>query len=172
MADIQLAHAQHQSGGKKFPLVLLAHDIEVPLNIGSLFRIADALGLEKICLSGKSPVPPNPKIRRTSRASEQYVAHSYQADPLPLLQQYKEQGYLIISLEITAQSRDLAQVVLPPEAKVVLILGAENTGVAQELLDVSDFAVHIQMQGQNSSMNVANACAIACYQLVRGMGAK
>ncbi len=165
--NVQLAHQDHQASGLRFPLVLLAHDIEVHLNIGSLFRIADALGLEKICLSGKSPVPPNPKIRRTSRSCEQFVAFEYASDPMDFVQHYRAAAYRIISLEISSQSRDLSDFRLAPDSKVCLILGAENTGVSQTLLDASDEALHIAMRGQNSSMNVANACAIACYQIVQ-----
>lgn len=165
--NVQLAHQDHQASGQQFPLVLLAHDVEVHLNIGSLFRIADALGLEKICLSGKSPAPPNPKIRRTSRACEQFVAFEYASEPMHFVQHYRAAGYRIISLEISSQSRDLSDFRLPPDSRVCLILGAENAGVSQALLDASDEAVHITMRGQNSSMNVANACAIACYQLVQ-----
>ncbi len=164
---VQLTHQDHQPGNARFPLVLLVHDVEVPLNIGSLFRLADALGLEKICLTGTSPVPPNPKIRRTSRATEQYVAFAYAAEPLPVVAHYRALGYRILSLEITSASCELRQLPLAADDKICLILGAENTGVSQELLDASDGAVHIQMQGHNSSMNVTHACAIACYQMLQ-----
>ncbi len=166
---VQLTHQDHQAGRQQFPLVLLVHDVEVPLNIGSLFRLADALGLEKIWLTGSSPVPPNPKIRRTSRATEQYVAFAYAPAPLPVVQQYRAAGYTIASLEITSTSCELAHLPLAPNAKLCLILGAENTGVCQELLDASDVAVHIPMQGHNSSMNVTHACAIACYHITQRM---
>ena len=68
MENIQLDHS-HPSAKKKYPVCFLAHDVDVPMNIGSLFRIADALGVEKIYLSGTSLVPPNAKIRKTSRAN-------------------------------------------------------------------------------------------------------
>lgn len=165
MSNIQLEHAQHQAKPQRFPLVFLAHDIEVPMNIGSLFRIADALGIEKIYLSGTSPVPPNAKIRRTSRACEKYVPFAYHADPLEIVRQCKLDGYTILSLEISSASIPLRELVLPPDAKLCLILGAENHGVSQALLDASDHSVHIPMLGHNSSMNVANACAIASYEL-------
>lgn len=137
------------------------------MNIGSLFRIADALGLEKIWLSGTSPQPPNSKIKKTSRSSEKYVAWQYVADPLDLIAQLKAQGYAIVSLEITSASIELRQFAKHPPQKIALVLGSENAGVSQALLDASDATVHIAMRGQNSSMNVANACAIAAFELLR-----
>lgn len=72
MQNVQLKHRHHRPLEKRFPVCILAHDMDVPMNVGSLFRIADAFALEAVHLSGKSPVPPNDKIRKTSRATEKY----------------------------------------------------------------------------------------------------
>lgn len=167
--NIQLGHESHQTKGIKYPLCFLAHDIDVPMNIGSFFRIADALGVEKIYLSGSSPVPPNSKIKKTSRSTEKYVPFSYEADPMVHIQKLKERGYRIISLEITSSSKDIRDMKISKNDKVCLILGSENAGIAQALLDVSDETIHIPMLGQNSSMNVATACSIATFEIVRNM---
>jgi tRNA G18 (ribose-2'-O)-methylase SpoU len=137
------------------------------MNIGSFFRIADALGVEKIFLTGKSLVPPNPKIKKTSRATEKYVEYEYQEDPALVLNNLKGLGYKIVSLEITSSSFDLKDFHFSNKEKICLILGSENSGVSQELLDASDASIHIPMLGNNSSMNVANACSIATYELTR-----
>ena len=152
---------------EKHPLCFLAHDVELGLNIGHLFRIADALGVERIYLSGRSAVPPDSKIRTTSRSAEKYVPFVYEANPLEIVDRLKREAYEIISLEITSSSIDIIELAIAKSQRVCLILGAENAGVSQELLDASDQTVHIPMRGQNSSMNVATACAIATYEIVR-----
>ena len=167
MQNVQLGHEHHRSVATRLPVCLLAHDMDVPMNVGSLFRIADAFALEAVYLSGKSPVPPNDKIRKTSRATEKYVPFVYESDPLSIVWRLKEAGYKIISLEITSSSIDIRDIQVSPGEKICLVVGAESEGVSQALLDVSDCAVHIRMLGQNSSMNVATACAIAAYELTR-----
>lgn len=167
MNNIQLDHSHHHAQQQKFPLCFLAHNVDVPMNVGSLFRIADALGVEKLYLSGTSPVPPNPKIRKTSRATEQSVAYAYEQDPLTIINKLKLAGYLIVSLELTSASIDIRELSLRDGEQVCLILGSEYSGVAQPLLDASDTTVHIPMRGQNSSMNVATACSIATFELIR-----
>lgn len=117
------------------------------MNIASLFRIADAFGVEKVYLSGSSPTPPNSKIRKTSRATEQYVPFFHERDPLSLIHKLKSSGYTIISLEITSASIDIRQLSVSDCKKICLILGSEKKGVTQELLDASDHTVHIPMQG-------------------------
>ena len=169
MTNQQLDHSQHQRSGIKYPLCLLAHDIDVPMNIGSLFRIADALGVEKIHLTGSSPVPPNSKIKKTSRSTEKYVAFAYERDPLVVIAQLKQQGYKIVSLESTSHSIDIRELAIAATDKICLIVGAENEGICQPLLDASDITVHIPILGHNSSMNVANACAIATFEITRSL---
>jgi tRNA G18 (ribose-2'-O)-methylase SpoU len=167
MKNRQLDHSAHEVSNKKFPICFLAYDIDTPMNIGSFFRIADALGVEKIFLTGNSAVPPNSKITKTSRSTEKYVAHEYRENPIPVINKLKNHSYKIISLEITSASINIADFFLQKNEKVCLILGSENTGVSQELLDASDASIHVPMLGNNSSMNVANACSIATYELTR-----
>ena len=107
MGNIQLDHIAHKSTSLKYPLCFLANDIDVPMNIGSFFRIADALGVEKIYLTGNSLLPPNPKIKKTSRATEKYVPYSYEKDALAVVKMLKESGYKIVSLEIASASVDI-----------------------------------------------------------------
>lgn len=165
--NIQLDHNQYHAKAIKYPICFLAHDINVPMNIGSLFRIADALGVEKIYLSGASPVPPNSKIKKTSRSTEKYVPFYYEKNPFDIINKLKAVGYEIISLEITSSSADIRALSISGNKKICLILGSENTGVCQKLLDVSDKTIHIPMLGQNSSMNVAMACSIATFEIIR-----
>ena len=165
-ANFQLDHSSHRGTGP-LPLRLLAHDVDIALNVGALFRIADALGVEHLHLSGSSPVPPDPKIRKTSRSAERHVAWSYAADPLEIVATLKAQGWRILSLELSSGSIALHELAVAPGDRVCLIVGAENAGVCQALLDVSDVTVHVPMRGHNSSMNVANACAIATYEIAR-----
>ncbi|MBN8922592.1 MAG: hypothetical protein BGP10_11195 [Rhodanobacter sp. 68-29] len=163
MQNTQLDHRAHQSTPAKHALCLLAHNVQRPANIGSLFRLADALGMEKIYLTGRSCTPGHPKARKAARTTEQRVPFEQADDPLPLVAALKRAGYRIVSLEISSGSIDLDRLPVAPGDRICLVLGNESAGVCQALLDASDATVHIPMHGANSSMNVASACAIAAY---------
>jgi len=169
--NIQLTHADHVASGKTFPLYLLADSVEDPANIGSLFRLADALGVRHVYLAGASPTPPNAKLRRTARATEQYVEWSHVADPLLLVTEFKRRGVITLALELTRASIDIRQAQLSAFSEVLLIVGSENKGVSQPLLDEVAQTVHIPMLGRNSSMNVVTACAIAIFELTKNLSA-
>ena len=167
MANLQLDHAQHRPARPALALRYLVHDFEVPMNVGSVFRIADALGVEMVHLTGGSAVPPNRKLRRTSRGTEQHVPFRHDADPLPVLHQLRAAGYRIVSLELASASIDIRELPVAATDRLCLVLGSENRGVSQALLDASDRTVHIPMLGAHSSMNVATACAIATFEIIR-----
>ncbi len=144
-----------------------------PLNVGSLFRLCDALGIEKLFLCGNTPAPPNAKINKTSRSTEKYVVFEQYENAAELVSKAKESGALIISLEISSSSLAIASdefsKALDNRKPVYLILGSENAGVSETLLSLSDVTAHIPMLGNNSSMNVISAASIVCYEIIRNI---
>jgi tRNA G18 (ribose-2'-O)-methylase SpoU len=165
-ANLQLDHSSHRGAGT-LPLRLLAPDVGIAANVGALFRLADALGVEHLHLAGGTPMPPDAKIRRTSRSAERHVDWSYAADPLACVAALRAQGWRVVSLELSTRSIPVDSLPVAAGDRICLVLGAEDAGVSQALLDASDATVHIPMRGHNSSMNVATACAIATYEIAR-----
>ncbi len=171
--NTQLTHKDHLPSGLKFPLHIIASDISSPQNIGSLFRLCDALGIEKLFLCGDTPAPPNAKINKTSRSTENHVVFEQYENAVELVRQAKESGALIVSLEISSSSLAIASDefsrIFKNKKPVYLILGSENAGVSETLLSLSNVTVHIPMLGNNSSMNVISAASIACYEIIRNI---
>ncbi len=173
--NIQLKYSDHRPSNKKFPLSIIANDIADPLNVGSLFRLCDALGIKKLYLCGSTPLPPNTKINKTSRTTEKYVDYEYHESAIELIKKLKSTGTLITSLEITTDSvsvdDDAFQMKISNADSVCLIPGSENTGVNEDLLSLSDSCIYIPMQGNNSSMNVISATSIACFEICKNLNA-
>jgi len=170
--NVQLTHKEYERANIRFPLSIIANDITDPLNVGSLFRLSDALGIEKLYLCGDTSVPPNAKINKTSRSTEKYVEYESHADAEILVTKLKESGSFIISLEITSSSLEISSNEFEKAINskpTCLILGSENSGISENLLSLSDIAVHIPMYGNNSSMNVISAASIACFEILRNM---
>ena len=72
----QLDHTDHQPARALRPLCIVADGVELPANVGSLFRIADAFGVEKLFLTAGSAVPPHPKLRSApARPEKLEIAH-------------------------------------------------------------------------------------------------
>ena len=135
-----------------------------PVNVGSLLRVADAFGVKKIIFGG-SPIKLNKKTWNASRATENVVDFKQVEDTVCEIKNYKEAGYRVIALEITYESVPLNKLKNDTNQHTVLIVGSERHGVRKELLDLSDEVYHIEMYGQNSSMNVVQATSIALYEI-------
>lgn len=163
----QLLHKEIKNEIVKARLSILANNIHSPYNVGSLFRLADNLGFEKLYFSGISVYPPNNKITKTSRATEQFVDYEYQENPTQIIKKLMADNYKIISLEYCDNSIDIEQVKLKQNEKILLIIGEENRGITKELLALSDEVYHIKMYGKTTSMNVISACTIISYEILK-----
>ena len=161
---MQLTHEENQFERKTFPITLVCDHIYFQQNIGSLFRISEAFGVENIIFLGKDiPLTPR-KINKTSRSTHLHVPHTIIEETKDLIDFLIQNNFEIISLEITNSSKPLQEVLLPENKKIALIIGNEINGVSEDLLTISNQIVHINMFGNNSSMNVAQATSICLYE--------
>ena len=74
---------------------------------------------------------------------------------------------MLIALEITDNSIPISELELPENSKIAFLIGDENHGVSASILEKCDAVVHIEMYGQNSSMNVVQATSIALYEFTK-----
>ncbi len=144
-------------------IVLLAHNIRSMWNVGSLFRCADAFGVEHLYLTGYTACPPRREIAKTAIGVQLWIPWSKADDPQSVIRQLRQTGYTIVSLEAVAGAVPLHEYE-PPE-RICLIIGHEVLGVPPELINASELTVGISMRGRKSSLNVAVAAGIALYQL-------
>ncbi|MEH6455826.1 MAG: TrmH family RNA methyltransferase [Cocleimonas sp.] len=163
----QLSHAESSSEDSVFPLSILANNIEIAGNVGSLFRVADALGVEKLYLTGTTQTPPKYKIRKAARSADNHIPYIYKESAVDVIETLKANGYTIVALEITTKSENIRDFKLNKQEKTCLIIGSENLGISADLLALSDHHIHIPMYGKNSSMNVITSCAITVHELIQ-----
>jgi 23S rRNA (guanosine2251-2'-O)-methyltransferase len=145
------------------PIRLLAHTVRSLWNVGAFFRTCDALDVERVYLTGYTGHPPRKEIAKTALGAEDTVPWEHHIDPLPVLRQLKEEGWTIVSLELTPGAVMLQDYM--PSEKTCLIVGHELSGVPSEMLELSDATVCIPMLGTKESLNVSVATGIALYVL-------
>ncbi len=163
---MQLNHYNTNFEKRTFPIILVCDNVTNAPNIGSLFRISDAFGVEKLVLCGKH-IPLGRKMTRTSRATEKVVDFEVLESAKEVVKNFKQGNYQIIALEITDGSKAIHNVEFSSEKPIVLVIGDENFGVSEDILEISDAVIHIDMFGQNSSMNVVQATNIVLYEMTK-----
>lgn len=149
---------------KRNPIILVLDNVLDTYNIGSFFRLADALAVEKICLCGPVVTPPNIKIHRASIGTWKWVPWEQYKNTKDCIEQLKKEGYQIIGCEQTKDSVNYidAKYKFP----VAIIAGSESLGISKEILKLVDKVVEIPMFGINISLNVLVATSVISFDVV------
>lgn len=163
---MQLTHYTNKFKKQSFPVIVICENVTNAPNIGSLFRICDAFGVSELIFCGESLPIPSRKMQKTSRATEKYVPFRIAANISDIISDIKE-THQIIALEITENSVPLSKHNLDTNQPIALIIGDENFGVSDTILTLAKTHIHIEMFGENSSMNVVQATNIALYEITK-----
>jgi len=145
-------------------LTIILPNIRSLYNIGSIFRTADACGVEKVYLTGYSGRPDKQdKIAKTALGAEKNVPWEHHHDTWRVIEKLRTEGYQIVALEQSKESVDYHE--FKSADKVALIVGNEVKGLSKELLKRTDIHIHLPMVGKKESLNVAVAFGITAYYL-------
>ncbi len=147
----------------KFPVLLVLDNIRSALNVGSLFRTADAFALEGVLLNGITARPPHREILKTALGSTESVEWLGFEDGEACIQYLQENGYKIAVIEQTTDSTDLSIVDWDSTDKWAIVLGNEVEGVSEAFLQAADIAIEIKQFGTKHSLNVAVCGGIVSY---------
>src|SRR6185436_16380822 len=102
-------------------LCLLAFNVRSLWNVGSFFRTCDAMNVEKLYLTGYTGHPPRKEITKTALGAEATVEWEHAEDPLPVLEQLKEEGWSLVALELSGDAVDLPA--FTPSDRTCVIVG-------------------------------------------------
>ncbi|WP_034058616.1 TrmH family RNA methyltransferase [Lacinutrix jangbogonensis] len=163
---MQLTHYTTNFNKKTFPITLVCENVTNASNIGSLFRIADAFGIENIIFCGNA-IPLGRKMTKTSRATEKVVKYEVIENISEAVINLITSNYQCIALEITENSLPIHAFEFSTDKPIAIIIGDENFGVSEAILKQCQHSLHVNMFGQNSSMNVAQATNIALYEITK-----
>ncbi|MBU0766568.1 RNA methyltransferase [Patescibacteria group bacterium] len=145
------------------PIYIVLDNLKSAYNVGSMFRLSDALLVSKMYLCGKTILPPNYKIKTTSRGTERWVPWEHRKSTIETVQELKEAGVYILCAEICSNSIDYKKI--KPSFPVCLILGREYDGISPEVLDLADCIVSLPIFGMTNSLNVATTASVLLYEL-------
>ena len=97
----------------RIPVVLVLDNIRSRFNIGAAFRTADAFAAEKVYLCGICATPPSAEIHKSALGAELSMEWQHFDETPDAVQELKDQGYTIVSIEQTEDSVMLDRLQLP-----------------------------------------------------------
>ena len=131
-------------------------------NIGAIFRSAAALGIDGVLLTPTSCDPLNRRAVRVSMGSVFLVPWTWLDTPLESLHQF---GFKTVAMALTDKSVPIDDPTLMAEPRLAIVMGTEGDGLAQSVIDSTDYTARIPMSHNVDSLNVAAAAAVAFWQL-------
>ena len=147
------------------PVAVLLDNVRSMYNVGAFFRVADGVGLQKLCLCGITAHPPKHAITKTALGSENTVPWEHDWDALHMAGKLRDGGFEITAIETNAQAIDLFE--WQPRFPLCVAFGNEVEGLRPELLQLATTHVRIPMVGHKKSLNVATAGGVVLYELLR-----
>ncbi len=168
--ELQRMEAEEYRSVEKLPLVVVMDNVRSKHNVGSIFRTSDAFLIKKIYLCGITETPPDKEIEKTALGSTESVAWEKFEDSLTAIKQLKEEGYIIISIEQTHNSKMLEEMgEISKDQKIAIVLGHEVFGVSEEIINMSDICIEIPQFGTKHSLNVSVCGGIAIWEFFKKM---
>ena len=146
------------------PIYIVLDRIIDTYNIGSLFRLADAIAAEKVFLCGEMEYPPSSRIHKAAVGTEEWVPWEKSDSTLEVIQKLKNQGVQIIAVEQNPRSISYKQ--LTPKFPCAIVVGSETGGMDKKVLREADLIVELPMLGVNKSFNVWGSAAVVAYKLL------
>lgn len=151
---------------KKNPIYIILDNVMDTYNIGSIFRLADAVAAEKVILCGETETPPHTRIKKASINTTEWVSWEYAKTAVSAVLSIKKQvsGIKIVAIEQDTRSvpYDKADYSFP----IALVIGHETLGISKEALQsrMIDQIVEIPMWGVNKSLNVVVSLGIILFK--------
>ena len=167
MVELHRVGVEEYKEVKKLPVTLVLDNVRSEMNVGSVFRTADAFLIERVFLCGITPQPPKAEIHKTALGAEESVSWQYYPTTLAAVDQLRNEGYLIYSIEQVHDSVSLEHFTIDSGNKVAIVFGNEVKGVSQEVVDLSDACVEIPQEGTKHSLNISCCAAIVMWHMYR-----
>lgn len=150
--------------------ILILDNVRSVLNVGSLFRTADAAGIFKIYLTGVTPTPldrfgrERKDMAKTALGAEKNIEWEYVLNGLELIKKLKSDGYFTIAIEQDERSIDYKDV--KSSFPCAFVLGSETDGLPKNILNEVDEIAEIKMFGKKESLNVGVAGGIVIFRIL------
>ena len=154
----------------KKEVIVILDNIRSVYNVGSIFRTADALGVDKIFLCGCTPTPVDrfgrerKDLAKVALGAEKTIKWEYAENTIDLLKELKKKKVYIVAIEQDKKSVDYKKIKI--KYPLAIVMGTEVKGIDKKTLKFVDTIAEIPMEGKKESLNVSVAFGIAGYGIL------
>lgn len=146
------------------PLLLILDRITDVRNFGAICRSAECSGVHAVVLPARGAAQINGDAMKTSSGALNFIPVCRETDLMNTVKYLKNSGFQVVSC--TEKGDDVVYDVdftLP----TAIILGSEEDGISESLIEESDYKAQIPLKGRVESLNVSVAAGVILFETVR-----
>jgi len=148
--------------GSNFLLIL--DGIEDPQNFGAILRSAEAAGVDAVIIRKMRQVQVTDTVKKVSTGASDLVPIVRVPNISQAIRRLKDQGIVVISLEIDG-SKLYNEVDF--KRPCAIVVGSEGFGTSRLVKETCDEIVRIPMRGKINSLNASVATGIILFEVLR-----
>ncbi len=152
---------------KKKEIYIVLDSVLDTYNIGSIFRLADAIAAKKIYLCKDTETPPNHRIKKASINTTEVVKWEYAETALQAVSRVKREAKKVKIVAIEQSKKSVPYDQFDYKLPICLVVGHETNGISKAVLNMADGIVEIPMFGVNKSLNVMVSLGIVLYEAIK-----
>ncbi len=145
-------------------LVVVLDHITDPGNLGAVARSVEAVGASGLVIPAKRSAEVGQVARKAAAGALEHLRVAKVANLSRALDELKQAGYWVAGAsEHATESVWEARL----DDRLVLVMGAEGSGLSRLVSEHCDFLVSLPMAGRVGSLNVAQAATVLAYEWLR-----
>lgn len=150
------------------PFILVLDLLKDPQNVGSLLRVADAVGIHGVVLQERRGVAITPSVVNASSGAVEHLNVVLVTNLVQAMRDLKSQDVWMVGLDVgpNVPAIDKTDLNMP----IGLVLGSEGEGLRRLVRDTCDLLLALPMRGSVASLNVATTGAVALYAAWQARG--
>ena len=146
------------------PRLVMVDNVEDPHNLGAILRSAEGFGFTTVLLPLKGVPGVYPSVIKASAGAAEHLQVIQSRTPAGYLRGAQEAGYCVLALDRKGDTTLEAARALPKQP-TLLVVGGEDRGVGQFVLNQADAVIAIRQQGKINSLNASVAAGVAMHAL-------
>lgn len=146
-------------------ILLILDQVQDPHNLGAIFRVAEATGIDGIIISKTNSSPVTSSVRKVSAGATEFLKYSQVTNLAQSIEKLKKEGFWIMGTTLDAEGSSILDFDFP--LPMAIVLGSEGTGMRALTKSLCDYLVQIPMQGKIQSLNVNQAASIVLFEAMK-----
>lgn len=158
----ELIDGWKKKGGRA--LFIILDSIQDPQNLGSIIRAAAAAGATGVVIPKDRACEITPAVVKASAGATEHVMVARETNLTRVIERLKDENVWVAAIEAGCE-----KAIYDADIKtdVALVVGSEGKGIRRLVRENCDYCVYIPMEGPLNSLNAAQACAIAIFEVKR-----